>query len=170
MENETTGKRKPLLNVFDIVIILLAAAAAVLFLLWRSGRLTPKEEDVVQNTGTVRYSVEITNLDYGTEEKFQVGDELLDTIRNFALGTVTGVEIRETTVMSRNLETAEYFETTVPDRKTVILTVESPCTESGSAIVVDGGYTIRGGSTINITGPAYYGVGVILFVERGTDR
>ena len=48
----------------------------------------------------------------------------------------------------------------------ILVTVESPCTESDAGILLDGGYALRVGVTTYIKGEGYMASGPVVAVER----
>jgi hypothetical protein len=158
-----TKKRRWRLNVFDIVIICLAAAAAVIFLRAASsgaGTLISAGKPV-----TVRYTIELTNMLTPSAELVKAGDRLIDKIEKYALGTVVSAEAAPYIASSKDSVTGDYILTEYLGRQTATILVETQATETDSAISA-GGFEIRTGQAVNITGPGYAGLGYIIGVER----
>lgn len=166
MEKGNNAGGKKLLNLFDIVIIAVVVVLAGVFLLWRAGKLST-QENVVHDNSTVRYAIELSNMRYDSAEMIQVGDEILDNIKNFTMGTVVAVEVRDAETLTKDYETGAYIVSTIPGAKTAVVTLESDCVESATGFVVDGGYSVCGGNSVNVVGPGYYGQGYVLYIERG---
>jgi hypothetical protein len=162
MEN-SAKKRRWRLNVFDVVIICLAAAAAAVFLL-----VTSSGAGTVISAGksvTIRYTIELNNMLTPAAELVKAGDGLVDKLEKYALGTVVSAEVSPHLSSSKNRLTGEYILTEYPDRQMALILVEAQATETDGAISV-GGYEIRAGQTVNVTGPGYAGIGYVISVER----
>ena len=48
----------------------------------------------------------------------------------------------------------------------MLVTVEANATETDSALVLDGGYELRAGTTVYLRGPGYMASGPILAIHR----
>lgn len=164
MEKHSNNRRLRL-NLFDIVILIVILALGAVFVLWQMGWFTDGFRE--GETRTVRYTVELTGMKNGTAGEIQVGDTMTDTSLNAPMGTVVAVEVKPSTTLSKDLETGEYFETEIPEVETAIVTLEAECTESQELLTLSGGYVIRGGATVSLYGPGYFGEGYVLYVERG---
>ena len=160
---EENKKRRSILNLFDIVVILVALAlAAVLLIPRQSASDSPDAE-----SGTVRYTIELTGMQNGSAELIQEGDSLVDRIKRYSIGTVQSVEVTNTLRQVEDYENGvvRYVESST--LQTAILVIEAPCTQTDTQITVSGGYAIRVGLPVSVLGPGYYGTGYILAVERG---
>ena len=51
----------------------------------------------------------------------------------------------------------------------VYVTVESTCTDSGEALLLDGGYDFRVGQTTYVRGPGYMGSGPVTEIVREAE-
>lgn len=49
------------------------------------------------------------------------------------------------------------------------ITVESTCTDSGEALLLDGGYDFRVGQTTYVRGPGYMGSGPVTEIVREAE-
>lgn len=166
MDNGKAPEKKRFFNLFDVVIIGVVLLAAVVFLLWQRGGTAAS---IVTNTETVtvQYTIELVGLENGTEQLIQVGDNLLDNVKNCSMGEVLSVEISTTTRQAKNMETGETVLSEVPWQKTAVIVLETTCNESESALTTADGYVVRAGDTVSAKGPGYAGKGYILAVSRG---
>ncbi|MDR3278350.1 MAG: DUF4330 domain-containing protein [Oscillospiraceae bacterium] len=156
-------KRRWRLNVFDVVIICLAAAAAVVFL-----KATSSGAGTLISAGkpvTVRYTIELNNMLTPSAELVKAGDKLVDKIEKYALGTVVSAEIGPYVASSKDSVTGSYILTEYLGRQMATILVEAQATETDSAFSV-GGFEIRAGQLVNVTGPGYAGIGYVISVER----
>ena len=166
MENNTP-KKKRLFNLFDVIIIGIVAVilAAVLIYMLRSQGTTVS----AAQTKTVRYMVELTDMDAGTAEAIKSGDELTDAIKKYDVGTVISCDIVPTEKSVKNYETGDYVISVVPNRETAMILIEVACTETENRLLAGGGFKVCGGEQVKLKGPGYYGGGYILYVERGDE-
>ena len=64
-------------------------------------------------------------------------------------------------------ETKTYVMAELDGYEDVYVTVESTCTSSDEALLLDSGYDIRVGQTAYVRGPGYMGSGPVTAIERG---
>ena len=153
------------LNLFDGIILVLALAVGA-FLLWNAMKPRIPDEVAPTSTSHVRYTVRLQRCIPGTSQLIQEGDQVADNIKNYVVGNVTAVEAvpcRRRVVDEENLrkiwvETDQYED--------ILLTLESPCQITDSAIVLDGGYELRVGSTAYLRGIGYMGTGPVVSIEE----
>lgn len=153
------------LNLFDGIILVLALAVGA-FLLWNAMKPRIPDEVAPTSTSNVRYTVRLQKCVPGTSQLIQEGDQVADNIKNYVVGNVTAVEAvpcRRRVVDVENLrkiwvETDQYED--------ILLTLESPCQITDSAIVLDGGYELRVGSTAYLRGIGYMGTGPVVSIEE----
>jgi hypothetical protein len=152
------------LNIFDIIIIVAAIVAAVFLVRAAdsgvSGIIAPGK------SVTVRYTIELINMVEPSADLIKPGDKLLDKIEKYPLGTVISAQSAPYLASSKNSLTGAYILTIEPERQSATIVMEASATETDSAISV-GGFEIRTGGAVNITGPGYGGLGYITAVERG---
>jgi len=162
---ETASEKKIVFNLFDVLIIclILVAAAAVLIVRLRSS----DTEITVVETKTVRYVVELTDLIPGTSDMIRPGDVLIDTIKKYEVGTVVSCTASPTVKNSKDLSTGDFIQVELPERETATITIDAECTESESTFLAGGGFIVRGGESVSLRGPGYYGSGFIIYIERG---
>ena len=152
---------------FDLCVILLVVLAVTGWL-WLNNR--PVDEDVLVFHGSPAiYYIEVNNITQEQASQVQVGDNLLEGARHFPIGEVIAIEVRpfEARVEDWTNETISFQ--VVPERYTMVLTVQTMVEETEQEVLTEGGVLIRGGRSINFTGPGYAFVGgVILRIERGS--
>ena len=129
------------LTLFDIVIIAIVVVIGAV-LVWFTGMAggsgsSGEESQGSSTSGTLRYTIELRQMVGESAYLIQEGDALVDV------------------------------PVTVPGYLTATVVVESPYTDNGTEIVVDGGYVIRSGVSVQVRGPGYAGSGEILTLERG---
>lgn len=152
------------LNLFDGIVLVLALAVGA-FLLWST--LKPSAPAAGDSpAATVRYTVRFQRWIEGTGDLVQEGDELVDNIKNYELGSVVSAEIVPAMSQQLDHESRQYVQTPIPGYEDVLVTVESPCTMNGESITLGGGYKLRVGSTAYIRGEGYMASGPIISIER----
>lgn len=163
MENKQMPKQKFRLNIFDVVIIAIIVLAAVVFLVWKYGSssVLPTSDEQL-----LHYTIEITTLSEETGALIQVGDVVKDNAKNYAMGTVTNIDLVPATKLVPDYNNGCYVEAEIPNQVDAILELEAVAVESASSFTVDGGFVVRAGTAIAVAGPGYAGTGYILKVER----
>ena len=163
--NAKKGTSGKLLTKFDIVIIAVVVILAALFLFWKGSQSGSEASSNVYKT--VRYSIELTELNENAVSLIKSGDELFESVKNTSIGNVVSCEISNTKKWYDNLETGGRTWTET-DKKTALITLEAACTVSDSTIATQSGaYTIKIGQKIGVSGPGYNGTGFIVAIERG---
>lgn len=153
------------LNLFDGIVLVLALAVGA-FLLWNALKPEVPEEVISTPTSTVRYTVRLQRCLPGTNELIQLGDQVADNIKNYVVGNVTAVEAvpcRRRVLDRENLRRV-WVET--DQFEDILLTLESTCEITDSAITLDGGYQLRVGSTAYLRGLGYMGSGPVVSIEE----
>ena len=164
MENNSPKKIKWRLNLFDVILICIVIAAAAIFLILtspRGGGISAGENI------TVRYKIELIEMNPTAAECIKVGDTLIDNIKKNTIGTVVSVEINPAEMISENLENGEHVLAVIPEKQTAIIEITAEATETDASITVSGGgFVLRSGLKVSVTGPGYAGSGHIIYVER----
>lgn len=163
---QNNGKFRLRLNLFD-AIVLVAALAVGAFLLWNAFKPASSQPSSPSSTvSTVRYTIRFQRIAEGNGSRIQVGDALVDTIKNYKLGNVVSVETLPAQSQILDHTHREYVLATIAGYEDVLVTVESPCTDSSDILLLDGGYTLRVGATAYVRGEGYMGSGPIISIER----
>lgn len=163
MEGNTPSFRLRL-NLFDAMILILALIAGGV-LAWLALRPAAQEADPAV-TSTVRYTVRFQRWSEGSGALIEAGDKLTDNIKNYAMGTVVSWEAEPAVTQVLNQETRQYENAVIEGYEDILVTVESPCTESDAGFLLDGGYELRVGVTTYIKGEGYMASGPVVAVER----
>ena len=114
----------------------------------------------------MRYSIRFERWAEGSSSLIEAGDKLTDNIKNYALGTVVSCEAVPAVAQVLDQEERRYVDAPIEGYEDVLVTVESPCTESDAGFVLDGGYELRVGITTYIKGEGYMASGPVVAVER----
>lgn len=163
MEKKQTGFRLRL-NLFD-ALVLAAALVVGALLVWSAAK--PAADPASSPTmSTVQYTVRFQKMIEGTGILVQPGNKLTETIKNYALGAVVSAEVVGNESQSLDRNNGRYINTAIEGYEDVLVTIEAAATESDSALVLDGGYELRAGSTVYLRGPGYMASGVILTIDR----
>ena len=158
---EKRGKRG-IFNLFDIIVIVIVLALAAVLLFVRAERSGEEA-----SSGTVVYTMEFEGMRNGAADLISEGDQLVDKVKKYNIGTVLSVDIEPTVRQVNDYVNGGLVESVVDDQQTATIVVEAECTETSSQITVDGGYIIRAGLTVSVRGPGYWGTGRIISVDRG---
>ena len=165
MEDNAPNRRiKVKLNVFDIVIICLAIAAVAVFYFVFSGATAA---GVTSQQSSVRYTVQLDNAPDGTADMIDIGDALQDNVKKFSIGSVTGVEFSQATTLTEDHENGGFVDSPVPGHESIRISIEAPAVETDRSITVGGGFVVRVGAPVSVSGPGYAGGGYIIEIERG---
>ncbi|MEA4816529.1 MAG: DUF4330 domain-containing protein [Lachnospiraceae bacterium] len=148
-----------LFNLFDIVIV-----AIVLVLAFGAYFFMHKE--TIVETKKLTYMVELNDLPAGFSENIHIGDKVTDNVKNYNMGTVTDFKAEAYKKLTEDYETGKMADSIVPDRESVILTIEANVTESESDFRVDGNFLVKAGLVANVKGPGYAGSGFIINIKR----
>ena len=165
MSQKKTVKFRFRPNVFDIIIILAALAAG--FVLLRLSNADGAGTTVLSSgtNVTARYTLELGNLAIGTSELIQPGDNLTDVVLKRAIGSVVSVTSGPYLVTSKDSNTGDVILTEVPQRETAYIVVEVDAVDNGFDVMA-GNFAVRGGINMSVSGPGYWGYGIIADVER----
>lgn len=162
---QNTPKFRLRLNLFDTIVLVLALAVGA-FLLWNTLKPAAPVESEVANTATVRYTIRFLKWPEGKSELIHPGDKLVDTIKNYELGTVVSAQATPALAMELNQVSRQYELVEIPTYEDILVTVESPCTITDDAITLGGGYVIRVGGTTYLRGQGYMASGPVINIER----
>ena len=110
------------LNLFDaiVLVVVLAAGAAVAWFGLRSGG-----GETSSTSQTVQYTIMFQSMTEGSSELIQPGDPLVDTVKNYQMGSVVSVRAEPAVVQVLNQETQTYVDAVLEGFEAVYVTVES---------------------------------------------
>ena len=168
MENENVKKRKLKLNFFDLVIIVVVVALAGAYAVHRIGGGSAVDTSSVKTRELV-YTLQIDDLNENTLPLVHKGDELMDKVKKYEIGTVEKVEFFPFERTTEDKENGRYIMVKDPERYSAALTVEVKCQDDGKALIADSGFKIRVGQSVSVVGPGYSGGGYITSIERGEE-
>lgn len=161
---QNTPKFRLRLNLFDGIVLVLALAVGA-FLLWTALKPAAVSEGPAA-TATVRYTVRFLGWNEGASSMIHEGDKLVDTIKNYELGSVVSAEAVPAQTLVLNHISHQYELASTAGREDILVTVESPCTIDDEAITLSGGYVLRVGATTYIRGAGYMASGPVIAIER----
>lgn len=153
------------LNLFDGIVLVLALAVGA-FLLWNAMKPRLPEEAVPAASSTVQYTVRLQKCIPGTSELIREGDQVADNIKNYVVGNVTAVEAVPCRRRVMDEEGLRKVWAETDAFEDILLTLEARCQITDSAIVLDGGYELRVGSTAYLRGLGYMGTGPVVAIEE----
>jgi len=165
MESKTP-KFRLRLNLFDGIVLAVALVVGA-FLLWTALKPEPAPADTpAAAVTTVRYTVRVMRFPEGSGSVIQVGDKLVDNIKNYQMGEVVATETVPSQSLLLDHEDGKYQLAQAPGYEDILVTLEAACPQNEEKIVLDGGYTIRVGMTTYIRGEGYMASGPIVAIER----
>ena len=115
----------------------------------------------------MEYTLRLPKVREGTGARVKEGDELVDVMKNFALGTAVSVDVFPATESIINEETQTYVTAQIPGCEDVEIVVSTTATYGEEQIVTGSGYVLRVGDPIYVRGPGYLGSGEVWAIERG---
>lgn len=152
------------LNLFDTVILAVAFCAAMVLGYMMLKPAPQQQEGPVVNT--VQYVVRFNKMIEGAGSLIKPGDKLVDTVKNYNLGTVVGVEVMPCNVPVIDNENKRTVNAVVEGYEDVLVTVEGTGTMSESCFVLDGGYNLRVDAITYVRGNGYMGSGPVVSIVR----
>lgn len=153
------AKRRHRINFLDIIIILVIVCIG-------GGLYAYTHKEKVVETHKLKYTFELIDCPVGFSQKIKVGDSIMDNVKNYHMGKVLEVRATENKKLANNLIDNTIVESVIPDKETVIVTMEANVTETESDFKVDGNYVVKAGKDIAIKGNGYAGTGYILTIGR----
>ena len=79
---------------------------------------------------------------------------------------IQSFEVQEYKRMIEDFESGKYVEAVVPNRETIILTLETSVYDANSDLITENNYYIKVGKELYLRGPSYAGGGYIIRVDR----
>ena len=156
------------LNLFDGIVLVAALAVAAFLAFTALKPAAPvEEESAAPAASSVVYTVKFNKMIAGTETLVEPGDQLVDNIKNYKLGTVVSTEAVPATTRVVDEVNRQVVQAEIPGYVDLLVTVESDRATLGSdAVVLDGGYNLRVNTHAYIKGEGYMASGPIMFIER----
>lgn len=151
------------ISVFDVII----AIVGVIIIVFAYNYLYSSSNMKIGNTySNVIFKIKLDNLPVGTSEQINSGDLIYDNETNVYIGKVTNYETQEFKKVIKDYENNKYVEAAVPDRETVILTVETSVYDAGADLITANNYYVKVGKELHPRGPSYAGTGYIIHIDR----
>mgnify|MGYP000347428242 CR=1 FL=1 len=114
------------------LLVLIAALLVGGYLAWNA--LKPADNAGETPTASVvRYTIRFQKMIEGTGCLVEAGDELTETVKNYALGPVIDSQVVPNQTQSLDLESRRYINTSIEGYEDVVVTVEANATETDSA-------------------------------------
>ena len=153
------------LNLFDTIILAVALCVAVV-LGYMMLKPAPQQQEEGPVVNTVEYVVRFNKMIEGAGALIQPGDKLVDTIKNYNLGTVVEVEVLPCKVSVIDNENKKTVNAVVEGYEDVLITVKGTGTMSESCFVLDGGYNLRVDAITYVRSNGYMGSGPVVSIVR----
>ena len=159
-------KKRRFFSAFDVCLVLLIVLGAGVWL-WLSSPAAEGEDMLFQGRPAI-VRLEVAELTQEQVELAQIGDRLYDAARHdLFLGKIVDIEVHGFEVRVENWDSRVITIQEVPDRYTLILSIETEVEETEQSITTVDGIRLRGGRSINFIGPGYgYHGAIILRIER----
>ena len=155
------------LNLFDGIVLVLALAVAAFLAYTALKPAAPVEDTSAPAASSVVYTVRFNKMMEGTETLVEPGDELMDAIKNYKLGTVLSAEAVPATTRVVDEVNRKVVRAEIPGYVDMLVTVRSDaCTMGESSLILDGGFVLRTNITAYIKGEGYMASGPIINIER----
>ena len=145
------------LNLFDSIVLVLALAVGA-FLVWSA---------IKPAAAPVQYTIRFQKMIQGVSERIKPGDQLVDTVKNYELGTVVSVETVPAQALIQDHEDKAFVLAGIEGYEDALVTVEAPYTEGEDSLLLGGGFKLRVGVTAYVRGSGYMGSGPVVSIERG---
>ena len=114
------------LNLFDSIVLVLALAVGA-FLVWSAIKpAAAPAEGAVSAAGTVQYTIRFQKMIQGVSERIKPGDQLVDTVKNYELGTVVSVETVPAQALIQDHEDKAFVLAGIEGYEDALVTVEAP--------------------------------------------
>ena len=154
------------LNLFDGIVLVAALAVAAFLAFTALKPAAPvEEESAAPAASSVVYTVKFNKMIAGTETLVEPGDQLVDNIKNYKLGTVVSTEVIPATTRVVDEVNRQVVQAEIPGYVDLLVTVRSDaCTMGESSL--DGGFVLRTNITAYIKGEGYMASGPIINIER----
>ena len=159
-------KRRFRLNLFDGIVILAALAIGGV-MLWMQMKPAASAENGEPAAASMRYTILLQKTVPGTGALVESGDELVDVVKNMALGNVVSTTVMPATDSIIDEDAKAYVTAEIPGYEDVEIVVESTATYGEEKVTLGSGYEVRVGEKIYVRGPGYLGSGEVYAIERG---
>lgn len=148
-------------NFIDIAFILLIAAVAL------TAYFLSHQDSEATNQPTLRsYVIELSDLSPEMAQYIAVGDTVTDNVKNYHLGTVTAVEVIPYRMPALDEQAGIYRNCDVPNRISLLVTVEAETLETDKQITTASGFVIRVGATLSCSVGRFSAPGCIAAMDR----
>lgn len=154
------AKKEFKISTFDIVVVVIVLIAGLL------GYRFIGQDIGKKGTDTVLYTIELTDQLEGFSNMIEVGDTLMDNVKNFPLGTIVDVEVQPSLASAVDINVGMIREAVVEGRETVLITVEASVTHDEKEIMINDNFLIKSGIWVALRGTGFAGSGYILDVSR----
>lgn len=151
------------ITIFDLVIALLGIAVVVFAYNYLYSSKNIKVGNTYFHTS---FQIKLDNLPIGTSNQVSENNLIYDNETNAYIGKVTNYETKQYTKILEDYENKKYVEAVVPDRESIILTVETSVCDANSDLITPNNYYIKVGKEIHLRGPSYAGTGYIIHIDR----
>ena len=138
------------LNLFDAIVITAAILVGGILLWMRMKPAAPTAAPVAQK---IQFTIMLQKTVEGTGAEVEVGDLLVDTIKNYEIGNVVSVETVPARDFAPDYEKGCYVLADVPEKEDIYITLESSAVVTDETVTVGSGYVLRVGEWVYARGP-----------------
>lgn len=151
------------ISVFDVIIAILGIAVLIFAYRYLYSSSSISVGNAYFNTN---FQIKMNNLPVGTNEYIKEGDLIYDNETNVYIGKVVKYEVQKYEKIVEDYENNAYVQSAVPDRETIVLTLETSVYDAKSDLITENNYYIKVGKELYLRGSAYAGSGYIIQIER----
>lgn len=153
------------IGILDIIII----AFVIIGICLAAAYFSIGSQDVVVKAPEVIYKVEFKSVPIDVLDLFKAGDELKDSVKGGALGSVINVEIRDNLEIREDIINDRFVESSFGNKKDVVLTVKGKPTTFDKKNIKFATVNIKVGEMLYITTDKYTYSGYVIEMEKIND-
>ncbi len=165
-DKQKQGERQKIkirLNLIDSIILVVVLAVGGYFA-WQG--LNTHDAVTTVQTQTITYTVLMNEMRAGTGQMVVPGSRLVDSVKNFEMGTVVSAEVITAEKQVLDHENRTYRTSYLEGYEDVYAVVEVDVVDYGTYVEAGGGFRLRAGATVFLRGDGYMAAGYITQVDR----
>ena len=155
------------LNLFDGIVLVIGLVAVAVLGYFMLKPAAPTE--ATPGVNTIRYTVLIEGAIEGTGDQIKPGHVLVDSIKNYNIGTVESVETTVSRIKTFNESEQRFVYAEQQGLEDIYITITTPATIGENAVILDGAYSLRMNAIVYIRGEGFVGYGPVVSIERGEN-
>ena len=155
------------LNLFDGIVLVIGLVAVAVLGYFMLKPAAPTE--ATPGVQTIRYTVRVEGAIAGTGAQIKPGHVLVDSIKNYNIGTVESVETTVSRIKTFNESEQRFVYAEQQGMEDIYITITTPATIGENAVILDGAYSLRMNAIVYIRGEGFVGYGPVVSIERGEN-